>query len=130
MKSTSKFLLLALCFCVGGMSSSAFAQEAGEQGLSKEADVSAKPVREGKMTVAVFEILPAANESTVPVAVNVTEVPTNRFTVSSMWPSPEVLEQTPPPEQVQVTSMISDGKVSRTRAPATFSGPLLVTSMV
>lgn len=55
MKSTSKFLLLALCFCVGGMSSSAFAQEAGEQGLSKEADVSAKPAREGKMTVAVIE---------------------------------------------------------------------------
>src|SRR5688572_30017696 len=86
----------------------------------------------GGVTEAVLVRRPTVPKGTVPVMVKVAWVPDGRFTSASMSPVPLVFRQVPAPlaEQVQVKPEIAEGKLSRTRAPPTSSGPLLVTTSV
>ena len=75
-------------------------------------------------TVAVFESDPVAEAEILPTAVNVTEPPAGRLTVSLMLPDPAAVQVPPPaPTQVHVTPEIDAGNVSATVAPVTPLGP-------
>ena len=86
----------------------------------------------GGVTVAVFDRVPEALMSSVPVAVNVAVPPTSRFTVWLMFPEPLAAAQLEPPEatHVHVTPVRLAGKVSATVAPVAADGPALLTVIV
>src|SRR5438093_4392181 len=86
----------------------------------------------GVATVAVFDSVPEALISSVPVAVNVAVPPEKRLTVWLMFPEPLAAPQVDPAEavHVQVIPMRTAGKVSVTAAPVTPSGPASPTMIV
>src|SRR5215831_5669056 len=87
----------------------------------------------GGVTVAVLVRVPVVAGGTVPLTVNVTLVPTDSVTSASMLPLPAPVPQLAPAPlgvQVQVNPASGAGNASCTRAPVTFDGPELVTTMV
>jgi hypothetical protein len=86
----------------------------------------------GGITVAVFDRVPEALMSSVPVAVNVAVPPTSRLTVWLMFPEPLAAAQLDPADAVHVhaTPERLAGKLSTTEAPATPDGPALLAVIV
>lgn len=86
----------------------------------------------GAVTVAVFEMLPVADDTTVPVTTNVTVPLTARSTVVAILPDPLAAAHAfgEVAVHVQVTAVSAAGNVSATKAPVTIAGPLFVTTIV
>src|SRR2546422_8968320 len=86
----------------------------------------------GGVTAAVFDRVPEALMSSVPVAMNVAVPPTRRFTVRLMFPEPLAAAQLEPLEatHVHVTPVRLAGKLSVTVAPDAAEGPALLTVIV
>lgn len=86
----------------------------------------------GTAIAAVLDRLPVADSLILPVRVNVTVPPDNRFAVVLMLPEPDADEHDDPDEatQVQVAPVIADGSVSVTVAPVTGDGPVFVATIV
>src|SRR5438552_1059229 len=86
----------------------------------------------GVATVAVFDSVPVAVTSRLPVARNVTVLPDRRSTDRLMFPEPLLAPQLAPAEatQLQLSPPRTAGNVSVTIAPTAESGPSLVTVIV
>jgi hypothetical protein len=86
----------------------------------------------GAVVVAVFVIELEVDDETVAVTVNVAVPPESRFTAEvEMLPEPEAGQDEPAEaEQVQLTPVSPDGRLSVTVAPTTSEGPLFFTTMV